>query len=75
MRCPECSYDGSDGWQVSDVDQEPDGTYIEGWFCPECGAEICRNGDCGPDEFGQIPGQPGNFYESHPSSSWNRERL
>jgi hypothetical protein len=54
MTCDKCGYDGKEGWNPSEVDQDPMGNYINGWFCPECGEQVCTEGDdCPPDEFGQ----------------------
>lgn len=51
-----CGYDGRDGWDPAQVDEEEfTGHQIDAWFCPKCEAEVCRCGqDCPPDEFGQV---------------------
>jgi len=54
LRCA-CGYNGHEGWREGQIDEDVRGNATYAWFCPECDAEICTEGDdCPPDEFGQL---------------------
>lgn len=48
-----CGYNGQDGWNEVQIDQDERSNDYYAWECPVCHNLVCLHDECPPDEFGQ----------------------